>query len=423
MRPLHKLAFSGRGRYVLSMFCGLDRLGKRSGAGLRERLGRAPFGVLSHSAALDRHGRGILPALAELNLIPARVLTPEHGFDGVAQAEEAVTEHAHVAGVEAVGLYGATRESLTPTAEQLAGLETLLIDVVDVGSRYYTYVWTALLAARAARARGIHCVVLDRPNPLTGDALRCEGAPQRLDYRSFVGLEPVPIRHGLTVGELLARELERDGAPLGVDGALSIVGVAGWERHKLADAWDRPFIPPSPNMPTLETALLYPGGCLLEGTNLSEGRGTAMPFRVVGAPFLDGEALAASLMSCELPGLLARPTAFRPSFDKHAGALCRGVMLHVGDPARFRPVATYLALIHAAHRQAPEAFEFLTRCYEFESDRLAFDLLTGTPSVREQLLADAPLAAVLAEVCPVPEGWADEVREAELRARRAEYCS
>jgi uncharacterized protein YbbC (DUF1343 family) len=318
-----------------------------------------------------------------------------------------------------LSLYGTTKESLTPPKAAFEGVDTLVVDLVDVGSRYYTYVWTALLAARAAAECGVHTLVLDRPNPLGGLGASVEGKTQEPGFLSFVGLEPVPTRHGATVGELLALCFERDGRGVGPSGALSVVGCAGWERSRDASAWGRPFVPPSPNMPTLETALLYPGGCLVEGTNLSEGRGTAFPFRAIGAPFLDGEALAKDLISAALPGVLVRPIAFRPSFEKHAGTVCRGVMLHVTDARRFRPIRTFLTLLTLAKRQAPDAFRFLDRVYEFEATIPAFDLLAGRADVRSAIVTGASVEEVVTLLSPVN----DEEREfpglAEVSGERA----
>jgi uncharacterized protein YbbC (DUF1343 family) len=312
-----------------------------------------------------------------------------------------------------VSLYGSDRESLSPRPEHLEGLDVLLIDLMDVGSRYYTFVWTALLAARAAAKAGVHVLVLDRPNPISGDPASVEGAPQAPGFTSFVGLESVPIRHAMTVGEMLVHFLAREGHALGPDGAISVIAPRGWERLRTARAWTRPFVGPSPNMPTVETALVYPGGCLIEGTNLSEGRGTTLPFQTVGAPFLDGAALARALVEARLPGVMIRPQSFRPTFEKHAGKLCHGVVLHVTDPQLFRPVTTYLTLLVLARRQAPEAFEFLTRAYEFETQIPAFDLLTGSDAARNALLASASVEEVVGLVAPVGEDWYEQLRNSE----------
>jgi uncharacterized protein YbbC (DUF1343 family) len=401
------------------MLSGIDRLSGGQLSNLRRRLRGANVAVLTHAAAVDKRGRHVLTVLEELGIEPRVVFTPEHGLDGLAQAEEPVASAdagaSTTTGATVVSLYGKTRESLAPTREQLEGIAVVLVDLADVGSRYYTYVWPALLTARAAAEAGIHVAVLDRPNPISGDVGALEGVPQKEGFTSFVGLEPLPIRHCLTVGEILAHFLEKDGKPLGPEGALSVVPVLGWERHRTAAAWDRPFVMPSPNMPTVETALVYPGGCLVEGTNLSEGRGTTAPFQLVGAPFLDGPELARGIRESGLPGVLARPASFRPTFEKFAGEVCRGVMLHVTDAASFRPVATYLTLLALAKRQAPEAFQFRTTPYEFETEVSAFDLLTGSSAAREALNAGASPDDVAQLVAPVPSDWKFVVTAAEAR--------
>jgi uncharacterized protein YbbC (DUF1343 family) len=399
------------------MLCGIDQLLSGPYSNLRRRLRDSRVGVLTHAAAVDRRGRATTVVLDELGASPRLLFAPEHGLGAEAQAEEAVDS---VEGpTPVVSLYGRRREELSPRAEHLAQIDLLVIDLADIGSRYYTYVWTALLAARAAREAGIHTVVLDRPNPISGDPTTLEGAPQDEGYLSFVGLEPLPIRHALTLGEILACFMERDGQPLGTEGALSVVGVRGWERFRTAEAWGRPFVMPSPNMPTLETALVYPGGCLVEGTNLSEGRGTTAPFQMVGAPFLDGKSLAQGLAELGTPGALIRPVSFRPTFEKHAGVACSGVMVHVTNPRLFRPVATYLSLITLARAQAPDSFAFRTAPYEFETEKPAFDLLTGSPRAREALLAGARPEEIVELVAPVDASWRERVLDGEARLERA----
>jgi len=234
----------------------------------------------------------------------------------------------------------------------------------------------------------VRVLVLDRPNPLGGDVARIEGRRQSRGCCSFVGLEPTPVRHSLTLGEIVAWRAEAEGV---ASELVRVVGVAGLEREEHATGWDRPFVQPSPNMPTYATALVYPGGCLLEGTNLSEGRGTTRPFEIVGAPWIDGAKLAEELHALGLPGMRARPLTFQPAFQKHAGTVCGGVQVHVTDPAAFRPMATYLALVAMAHAQAPERFAFRTEKYEFRDDVPAFDLLTGDSEARERILrGDSP---------------------------------
>lgn len=405
------------------MLCGVDQLLAGPLSTLRRRIRSSRVGLLTHAASIDRRGRHTRDVLEELGVSLRVLFAPEHGLEADAQAEVPVATQERTEGDAAapavVSLYGKTREELAPRPEQLAELDLLVIDLADVGSRYYTYVWTALLAARAAREANVHTIVLDRPNPISGDPTTLEGAPQEAEFLSFVGLEPLPIRHALTLGEILALFFERDGHALGAEGALSVAPVLGWERHRTAQAWGRPFVMPSPNMPSLETALVYPGGCLVEGTNLSEGRGTTAPFQMVGAPFLDGHALAKSLTEVGVPGALVRPVTFRPTFEKHAGERCHGVMVHVANPDLFRPVATYLALIALAHAQAPDRFEFRTSPYEFETTIPAFDLLTGSARAREAVLSGARPEDLAELVAPVEPAWREKVAEAEARLARA----
>lgn len=399
------------------MLTGIDQLSGNQLSNLRRRLRDKRVGVLTHAAAVDRRGRNTLAVLEELGVSPRLIFAPEHGLSAVAQAEEPVASSpaGEGAGAPVISLYGSTKEELSPRREQLDEIDVLLIDLQDIGSRYYTYVWTALLAARAAAGAGIHTVVLDRPNPISGDPATIEGAPQAPEFLSFVGLEPLPVRHALSLGEILALFSERDGAALGPDGALSIVPTRGWERLRTAEAWGRPFVPTSPNMPTLETALVYPGACLVEGTNLSEGRGTTTPFQIVGAPFLDGVELCRQLEAAGTLGAWVRPISFRPSFEKHAGQVCQGVMLHVTNPQMFRPFSTYLTLIILAQRMAPEQFAFRDTPYEFESDRKAFDLLTGSDKVRRAILDGAKAEEIVAEAAAVPASYRNLVFESEAR--------
>jgi len=394
------------------MLVGLDVLRRGRNHPIRRRMQDARIALLTHSAAVDEWGASTLSVMRALQMNVTTVFSPEHGLDGVAQAEESVgTDDAQVGELKLLSLYGRDKASLTPKREDLQDVDLLVIDLVDVGARYYTYVWTALLATRAAIEAGVHVVVLDRPNPLSGNSLYLEGRPQQPEFCSFVGLRPLPTRHCMTLAEILVFVLTEEDQVLGKDGALSVISCEGWERNRLADAWGRPFVPPSPNMPSLQTALVYPGGCLLEGTNLSEGRGTTLPFQSIGAPYLPANRLAEALG--EVPGAWIRPTRFRPTFDKHQGQVCSGITLHVTDPHRFLPIATYLRIIHAAKQIAPDAFQFLDRVYEFESEIPAFDLLTGSEQARQLLNENAPVADLISQVSPVDEEWVTRVETAE----------
>lgn len=398
------------------MQVGLDRL--PAIAPLVERLRAQRVGLLAHPASVDGRLRHISEVLASLAIRPVVVFGPEHGYGGEAQDMIGVPDARDPAtGAPIVSLYGDSFDALVPSSRHLADIDVLLVDLADVGARYYTFVWTALLATRAAARAGVATVLLDRPNPIGGDAPSTEGALQREGFLSFVGLEQVPIRHALTVGEIVAAFLAKDGVPLGASGALSIVPPTGWDRADRAPSWGVPFVLPSPNMPTADTALVYPGGCLLEGTNLSEGRGTTRPFEIVGAPFLDGRRLAAELAATGLSGFVARPLTFRPTFQKHAGTICGGVQIHVTDARAFRPVATYVALVALARAQAPEAFRFRTDRYEFVDDVPAFDLLTGSSEARIAIERGEPAREIAERASRVDEGWG-ETRNAALGAAR-----
>ncbi len=357
------------------MQTGLDRFTEdRTLESLADELRARRVALLSHPASVNRHLRHVQDVLAEAGIRPRLLFGPEHGYGGEAQYMDPIAD-AERGGVRIRSLYGARPEDLAPLPADFDGIDVLVIDLQDVGSRYYTYVWTALLATRVALAAATQVVILDRPNPLGG--LTLEGAlPVSKHYLSFVGLEPLPIRHGLTLGEVVQAFVPRH------DG-LRVVGVRDWNDAVGAEGWDRDFVSTSPNMPTADTALVYPGGCLLEGTNLSEGRGTCRPFELVGAPFLQGAALGRALADTKLPGFVARPVRFVPTFEKYAGQLCEGVQIHVTDRATFRPVATYAALLACAHRLAPSEFAFRTSLYEFRNDVPALDLLAGGPALRE----------------------------------------
>jgi uncharacterized protein YbbC (DUF1343 family) len=281
-------------------------------------------------------------------------------------------------GLRVFSLYGRTR---VPTAEMLEGLDALVFDLQDVGARYYTYASTLLHCLTACACHGKRLVVLDRPNPLGG--VRLEGNVLEPAYVSFVGPHPLPVRHGMTLGEL-ARLFR---AELAIDVELVVVPMRGWRRPMEFDQTGLPWVQPSPNMPTLETAFVYPGGCLVEGTNLSEGRGTTRPFELVGAPWLDGRALADDLARERIPGARFRPAWFTPTFQKHAQRSCAGVQVHVGDRSRFPAYLAYLLLIHHARRQDAARFAWRQPPYEYERVRPPIDVLCGTDAVRLALEA------------------------------------
>ena len=365
-------------------------------------------GLVCHPASVDgrlRHAAELLAAAPGVRL--AALFGPEHGFHDQAQDLLGVGEQRDApSGLRIYSLYGSTFDSLRPTAEQLRGLDALVIDLQDVGSRYYTFQATMLLCQEAAAAHGLKTVVLDRPNPLGGTAI--EGPALRSGYESFVGIHPLPTRHGLTIGEL-ARLYQKE---RGLAGELEVIPCEGWRRAMDFDATGLPWVLPSPNMPTVDTAFVYPGQCLLEGTNLSEGRGTTRPFELCGAPWIEPRRLAERLRGERLPGVEFRPAWFQPTFHKFAGRACGGVQLHVTDRHSFLPVRTGLGLLAAVCGLSGDAFGWRTEPYEFVADRPAIDLLFGSDRERRGLEAGVS-AAELARA------W--EAEEGAFRQRRRDF--
>ena len=363
------------------------------------------LGLLAHQASVDAHyahAAQLLGALRGARLV--RLFAPEHGLWGAAQDHAAIAATGDpVTRLPVYSLYGRRRE---PTPAMLRGLDALVIDLQDVGARYYTFNWTMVLALRACARAGVDVIVLDRPNPLGGVAV--EGNVPDPAFASFVGLHPLPARHGLTIGEV-ARYVN---AEHGVGAALTIVPMRGWRRSMLWEDTGLPWVPPSPNMPTPDTARVYPGGCLYEGTNLSEGRGTTRPFEWVGAPYLDAHAYASAVTAARLPGVAFRPARFTPTFHKWRGRLCGGVQIHVTDPKTFQPFLTGLGVIAVARRLARRAFAWRKPPYEFEHRRLPIDILCGTDRVRRDLERGVPLRAV-------ERAWQPEL--ARWRRRRARH--
>lgn len=348
-------------------------------------------GAIVNPTSVDAQLRHLADLLSSAPDVHLRALFgPEHGIRGEAQYMVSVGEMTDPTTQTPVhSLYGSTFESLSPRAQWLEGLDALVFDIQDVGSRYYTYVYTMALCMKAAAKAKLAFYVLDRPNPIGGTLV--EGNLVRDGFRSFVGLYALPNRHGMTAGEL-ARLFN---AEEGWGCELTVVPCEGWRREQSWDTTGLPFIPPSPNMPTPATALVYPGMCLAEGTNLSEGRGTCRPFEQFGAPWLDGQAMTDALHREDLPGVRFRPVQFTPTFDKYAGKSCGGAMMHVTDPESFRPLRTGVAVIQAAHRLGLKDFAWRADAYEFVDKVPAFDLLCGTDSVRAGIEAGASLSSLL----------------------------
>ena len=356
-------------------------------------IGGRPWILLSNQAAVTRD---LEPARAVLRrAVPGpllRLLAPEHGLEGVAQDMEAVEDARDpLTGLPVRSLYGRDASTLEPRPSDLDGADVVVVDLPDIGCRYYTFAATMDAVMAACGRAGLEVVVLDRPNPIGGIAR--EGGPVRPGFSSFVSRLPTPVRHGLTLGEL-ALLLQRERHPAL---ELTVVTCRGWRRGWWWDATGLPWVPPSPNMPSLETAALYPGLCLVEGTTLSEGRGTTRPFHLVGAPGLDAEALRCELRRLAPAGAGFRAARFRPAFGKHAGQLCAGIEIHVGDRVAMQPLALGLALLQAVRTVDPERFAWRAEPYEFVGEVPAIDLLTGSAEAREAIDGGRPLEPLLEE--------------------------
>ena len=382
---------------------GLDVLLDEAG-----RLDGRRYGLLAHAASVD--SRRLEPIHLALRGAgapdPAVLFGPEHGYHGLEQDMVGLADTADPwTGTPVRSLYGDDEASLRPGAAAFEGLDLLIVDLQDVGSRYYTYAATAVWAAEAALGAGCEVWVLDRPNPLGG--VEVEGNRRRPGFESFIGAFEIPVRHGLTLGELVLLEAEREGwgeRP-------RVIEMQGWSREMTWPDCGRAWIAPSPNIPSVESAWIYPGGCLVEATEVSEGRGTANPFELVGAPAVDALALAGRLESAGLPGVRFVPTLFRPHYQKHAGAACGGVRTVVVDRDTFRAYRIGVELIVALREVMGESFEWRRAPYEFVGDVPAIDLLSGDDRLREALAGEGELGEWL-------ESWAAD--EADFRAERRE---
>lgn len=324
----------------------------------------------SISAGADHVLDLVLPHHRTGSLRVQAVFGPEHGLYGHTQDNMIEWEGLPDArtGFVIHSLYGSERE---PNDVMLEGVERLVIDLPDVGARYYTFIWTMALCMKACAKRGIPVTVLDRPNPINGTTV--EGTVLDQAFDSFVGLYPLPTRHGLTIAEVATYLHATQFKTLD----LEIVAMDGWNRSMYWEETRQPWGMPSPNMPTVDTAVVYPGGCLLEACNLSEGRGTTRPFEIVGAPYLDGWKFAEALQACNLPGVKFRPIQFEPTFNKHARELCEGVFIHVVDRSTFEPVLTTIAMLIEARKQAPNEFAWRDGPYEYEYVKRPIDILAG----------------------------------------------
>ena len=367
-----------------------------------ELIGGRPWALLANHSAVTSDldpARAVLTAAKVGPLI--RLFAPEHGLDGVVQDMELVADEVDpLTGAEVRSLYGTDSATLAPRSEDLEDFAVLVVDLPDIGSRYYTFAATMDAAMAACERARVEVMVLDRPNPIGG--VEREGGLVHAGFESFVSQLPTPVRHGLTLGEI-ALLLHRERYP-GLE--LTVVPCRGWQRSDWWDETGLPWVPPSPNMPVLETAAIYPGLCLVEATSLSEGRGTTRPFHWVGAPWLDGAALVTALRKRALPGVAFRAIRFQPVFQKHVGEVCGGVEIHLTDRRALRPLALGLELLQAVRNLEPASFAWRHEPYEFVSDVPAIDLLTGSAAARELLESDGEPESLCEE-------WRREVSEFE----------
>ena len=333
------------------------------------------LGAVLHPASVSKHLEHATDILSRHHGEIFRLVSlfgPQHGFHGQTQdnmVEWQSFEHPELH-VPVYSLYGQHRE---PTADMLEGLDLLLIDLQDIGSRPYTFIWTIYLCLRACERAGVHVIVLDRPNPING--VTTEGPVLDRGYQSFVGMYPLPVRHGRTAGELAAEFRDHDFPEC----RLTVLPMRGWERAMWFDDTGLSWVMPSPNMPTLDTATVYPGMCLLEGTNLSEGRGTTRPFEIFGGPFVKPGRLCRQLNALHLPGVFFRPLHFQPTFQKFAGEVCGGAQLHVINRDVFRPFQTGTEVIKRIRELYPGRFQWKQPPYEYEWKRLPIEVLIGGP--------------------------------------------
>ncbi len=366
------------------------------------------IGLVSNPASIDGQFRHVSERAEAGGVRIGALFGPQHGFRSDLQENMIESPHGTDAGrgVPVYSLYSETRE---PTPEMLAGLDALVIDLQDVGTRIYTYIYTMAGCLKAARKAGLPVVVCDRPNPIGG--LAVEGPMLEPGFESFVGLYPIPMRHGMTIGELARMFNEH----FGIGAKLEVVWMQGWSRGQYHDDTGLPWVLPSPNIPTFETCIVYPGTVLFEGTMVSEGRGTGRPFELIGAPWINPEPFAAGLNRRGLPGVHFRAALFEPTFHKHAATPCGGCQIHVTDRAAFRPVETGVAVLEASRAANPGAFTWRDPPYEYEYVKPPIDMLYGSAALRDTLDGGATAAELV-------KGWTDDVKPfLETRARFLQY--
>jgi uncharacterized protein YbbC (DUF1343 family) len=375
---------------VLPVKLGLERLLEEE----RALVNGQKVGLICNQASVDHHYMHAADLFHQHNQIDLRALFgPQHGIRGDVQDNMIETAHAkdRKTGLPVYSLYSETRE---PTGEMLADVEVMVFDMQDVGCRIYTFVYTLANCMRAAKRLGKRVVVCDRPNPISGKGV--EGNILEPEYASFVGQFALPTRHGMTVGELALMFNEHFN--IGCD--LEVVAMKGWNRELWHDETDAPWVMPSPNMPTLDSATVFPGTVHFEGTQLSEGRGTTRPFELIGAPYIDPDDYADTLNEMGLAGVYFRSCGFQPTFQKHGGVSCGGVQIQVLDREVFAPVQAGIAMVKVAYDMYPEDFKWKNPPYEYVFDKNPFDVICGTNKIREALEQGSSLDAIV-------DSWAD----------------
>lgn len=369
-------------------------------------LAGARVGLIVNPASIDshfEHAADLFYNHPRINL--TALFGPQHGIRGETQDNmiEWQSFRDPKTGLPAYSLYG---ESRKPSAEMLADIDAIVFDVQDVGTRVYTFIYTMALAMEAVREQRKRFVVLDRPNPIGG--IEVEGNLHEPVFASFVGMYPIPMRHGMTVGELA---LMFNGE-FGIGCELEVIAMEGWRRENWYEETGLPWVMPSPNIPTVDSAVVYPGSVMIEGTEVSEGRGTTRPFEILGAPYIEPRRLIDELKRDNLRGVNFRPLHFLPTFHKFAGRMCGGIQIHVTNRQTFRPVITGVAIISAIRRLYPGEFAWRRPPYEYVHDRLPFDVITGTSRLREQIDAGVSVAQI-------EESWSQSITD--FRERRKNY--
>ncbi|MFH1653724.1 MAG: DUF1343 domain-containing protein [Pseudomonadota bacterium] len=338
------------------------------------------IGVLAHPASLDSNGNHILDKLKGMKVNIATIFGPEHGFKGFAQDMEGVNNDVTDDGISIFSLYGNTLESLTPTEKMLSEIDTLIVDLQDIGSRYYTYAWTAVLCIRACAKYNKEIIICDRPNPLGGVTI--EGNGIEIGFESFVGLHSVSVRHGMTIGEIAEYVNKTEE----LNANLTVIPMKGWKRKQLWKETELNWTNPSPNMRSFEAALLYPGMCLLEATNMSEGRGTPAPFEITGAPYVNSTELIEALKKHGLEGVTIDSIAFKPLSNKWENETCQGIRWRITDSEKLEPYSLGLIYIYTLyHLYRDKGFSWRDAPYEFVTDKPAIDLLTGSDYFRNNI--------------------------------------